>query len=1607
MSDEKFYNFSDLSDSDLSALDAKKTSNQEINDNFEFDDLAFDEKFLDDINALDEEKSEIEEKTYKLKQTINHSTSGSTFNFDFAMDQIYLKPLEEIRNDKEAAEKFFDFLSKGNVGVKKSDVTREYEKMEMNKMISKRLIELNSMLRDNQKIRAHKKTETDNRIRKEDKANYYSKKGKKYAHLDLKPKSLHGSFRVLWNHAEQSDPTIFGEGKLKKIIDNIEFRHKNKIFYLLGDFDKKSREWKAITTKNIFYFQNQNLTVLPFFYYAFRCQESFKINHPDMALTEIVFHEVKEFVSMDQKTIGEISPNLGYDLNTCKLFESFYHIMPAPFSDYLWKDIVNFQIDSLLKKNKAYLPDPGDDNVFQTLKRKYAYDVKLFNHQANSQKKLSSIFFEDIIKNLGFNQCVEISKNKQIKLYFFFQEINSIIYNWIPCKDRIMDLDPSQLCLYSNMFDLNGDQYIKKIFPLLFIKTSDKQYIKENLFSADFDIQRSPALKHIFDYLYACRNIPNFSAVSDNNRNSNTLNEDVIFTRIIALINSSEDFKIKNRIPKFDISLFGSILRKCVSRYPSVLDNIQKSQMFKDMDNLKVVKSYINESDRSSKNTCVDYKIFDNPNSRSRKSDNRIQLLSSISNLHDFTEEIDIIETDGENSVIVEKDFHYLIEMLEYGIFRIIKSFMQNGYKRDLKKGDEHMIPEPHPLTVNKDKYCVPSSFKLSAEQMIVNKKLDLYPINFCPGGPGTGKTTMLKISLQNVHPHKKMYITSCASAVMDVGYKKVCGRSCTAAKFITAHAFLCRFNVNKKKQNSNTNKYLTNAVYTLPDWYIERTKNTKKKREDYTEEENIKFDLETERSNKKYYCKSLDIAFDLCPAEAFKGGRIVIDETSLMSTSVFCTLMFIFGRCCGGDVTFALAGDGDQLPSIEKGSLHDNLEMCMQKMCTKFNMNHRTIAQKKRSLLFSNAYAIDNKSPSMMQYDRIFHPNREVMDTLSKIITDYSDYSKYDHIRARNYKKDWEQFLPSNLLLGKTSGDQQSTTMDDYINPNRRRRRGFLERIRNSEKNVAKKKTPSSSSSSVDKEGENRYTKPLFNIFNSSVGGINPNSTKDIEYDFIEIPGPSFIQNNQIKDCLIPVFSFMLSRPDLLSHWMKYGETKDVQIICRTNEDRMIISEILTLLCHSDRSKNDFSKIVTVADEPETEEKDKNSIEIYSGTTRSTFQTYNPGSASCEGNMNVIYSGSKVIYDKNDYEMRLFNNVIYLAIVQHVALPPKFIKNKNGVNMSIEKFAVAESENCEMSQLIKKTNGKDKTDTTVESTSSDVSENKSKSIMEEFYKYKQAKVIPGKDYVESTLVNIAPNPMTRSRANVGKRILLIPISNMDKINRNCKDKDEIVSVPFTSNHYQHLKHASAITCMSSQGCEFKTVIVVIPYYCKFTTRQLLKVATSRARERVIIISRRAIIDRIMTNDAPSRTTYFGKYISHKLGHLISSLPDYEYSSVVRKKIDEENAQIIERMNMIKKSNSIIEDNVNLLDYQKENSGSIDLLDTRSTKKSKRRNFLEKNKSMWNKSQTSNIIEKKEPIIPKIPQKEPEIITNKNVAPVQNVVRRKRKRRINAILKRK
>ena len=77
----------------------------------------------------------------------------------------------------------------------------------------------------------------------------------------------------------------------------------------------------------------------------------------------------------------------------------------------------------------------------------------------------------------------------------------------------------------------------------------------------------------------------------------------------------------------------------------------------------------------------------------------------------------------------------------------------------------------------------------------------------------------------------------------------------------------------------------------------------------------------------------------------------------------------------------------------------------------------------------------------------------------------------------------------------------------------------------------------------------------------------------------------------------------------------------------------------------------------------------------------------------------------------------------------------------------------------------------------------------------------------------------------------------------------------------------RYVRHASAITTHGFQGSQINTIIIVIPFFSQFDTREALYTAFTRAVENVIIIGKKDDIFKIIKNIEPIRDSYLSSKI--------------------------------------------------------------------------------------------------------------------------------------------
>ena len=102
---------------------------------------------------------------------------------------------------------------------------------------------------------------------------------------------------------------------------------------------------------------------------------------------------------------------------------------------------------------------------------------------------------------------------------------------------------------------------------------------------------------------------------------------------------------------------------------------------------------------------------------------------------------------------------------------------------------------------------------------------------------------------------------------------------------------------------------------------------------------------------------------------------------------------------------------------------------------------------------------------------------------------------------------------------------------------------------------------------------------------------------------------------------------------------------------------------------------------------------------------------------------------------------------------------------------------------------------------------------------------------------------------------------------------------DEIRYIPWTRRHRLYVKRGAVVTCRACQGMGYDTIVITLPYYSKYDTREMLYMLVTRARHNVVMVLGRGVLDRIMRNTEPIRLSAMDARLSRLFRDYLDVFP--------------------------------------------------------------------------------------------------------------------------------
>jgi hypothetical protein len=339
---------------------------------------------------------------------------------------------------------------------------------------------------------------------------------------------------------------------------------------------------------------------------------------------------------------------------------------------------------------------------------------------------------------------------------------------------------------------------------------------------------------------------------------------------------------------------------------------------------------------------------------------------------------------------------------------------------------------------------------------------------------------------------------------------------------------------------------------------------------------------------------------------------------------------------------------------------------------------------------------------------------------------------------------------------------------------------------------------------------------------FGSQVGS-------QVSYHFIEIRNVTWSQNmEEISEAVTPALDFLLTQKEYFKGLSRTGETNAIQIMCRTNPLRHMVGDYMT--------RKVFRPLIA---------------EKWMTTERTSPYA-------------DLYKRSKIIYKRNIYEkeIQLFHNLLYVVVaIQDVFL---YVESDDSSNKSLSQ---------RVDEMLKETLHDD----VVAESSRDARSLKSgvmvssakQAMMDEYMHYSLGKIVPKYEDLPCTHAkSLGERVMQRK---IGRRLLVVPASDVNA-QGVVLSRERQRMIPWTLKHKPFIERATALTICGVQGREFDTAIYIQPFFFdKADVRELLYVAATRARKRVVMIAPRDILQQTIQNPGRQRTTYIGDFLRTEL----------------------------------------------------------------------------------------------------------------------------------------
>lgn len=248
-----------------------------------------------------------------------------------------------------------------------------------------------------------------------------------------------------------------------------------------------------------------------------------------------------------------------------------------------------------------------------------------------------------------------------------------------------------------------------------------------------------------------------------------------------------------------------------------------------------------------------------------------------------------------------------------------------------------YRFPEPHPISDPSRRF--PSKHTLAAEQLRCVRALEHVPFYLTVGGPGTGKTEVMRAVVQCYHPDAVIG-TALQNATVRMLASRVTDRVLTLNRLLYWHSICClwRTNVTEKR---HTKKFLQSCVNPF-------------KGEEYRRDPARKHLSEGE-----YYSKHLNTTFCHCPLENIK--LVIFDEASMCNTEDVISMFVVFLRCCRKPPKILICGDTMQLLPIGSGNLLSDLtgafDWCMSRFTKNFRFGPCSITRRNAEAIRTGAF--------------------------------------------------------------------------------------------------------------------------------------------------------------------------------------------------------------------------------------------------------------------------------------------------------------------------------------------------------------------------------------------------------------------------------------------------------------------------------------------------------------------------------------------------------------------------------------------------------------------------------------------------------------------------